>query len=372
MPQPQTQHASDRHLIVVSGAGRSGTSTAAGALSRLGYHVPQPEIRPNRSNPRGFYESRWVVDFHNKMLSAGDSTALDTRPQVRDTLRAIAQRPTNRSQLLEWLEVQLDSGNLVIKDPRTFWFLDLWRDTAQQLGANLKCLTMIRHPAEVVGSRDEYYAGDKSAEQRAANVIANLAGWVNCSLINEQQTRSSERVFLRYVDFLKDWRSTLREAGQSLDLPFRSHTFESPHPIDDFIDGDLRRVRATWNDISSPPWLRDIADEAWHLLGGEGGDISSDQVHAEIDALYQRYISQFTDSIALSRDHTRAAVRRAVRQARRKQAPAPPRLNAEATARPPGTAPPAATVEAKASLSGRVSNRLRRLTAAILSTRSKH
>ena len=36
-------------LVLVSGSGRSGTSSLAGALKRLGLHVPQPEDEPTET-----------------------------------------------------------------------------------------------------------------------------------------------------------------------------------------------------------------------------------------------------------------------------------------------------------------------------------
>ena len=62
---------SDSRLVIVVGSGRSGTSTVAGTLKYLGLRVPPPEIAPNETNPRGFFEPRWVVDFHKRELPLG-------------------------------------------------------------------------------------------------------------------------------------------------------------------------------------------------------------------------------------------------------------------------------------------------------------
>lgn len=313
---PRDRPTGPGQLVVVSGAGRSGTSTVAGALSKLGYHVPQPEVEPNRSNPRGFFESRWVVDFHTRMLALGDSTALDTRPDVGDTLRRIGSWDRHRDQLRDWLRDQPD--DLLIKDPRTFWFLDLWYECAADRDAEVKFLSMLRHPAEVVGSRDEYYSGTKSKAERAAGEVANLAGWVNCSLLTERATRGRDRIFLRYTDLIGDWREALGRVADELSLDYDSDITKRRHPIDGFIDADLRRVRATWTDRAVPDWLRDIAEETWLLLSGENGSLQEDSVRADLDALHDRYARRFGEAIALSRDHTRAATRLARRQTRRK------------------------------------------------------
>src|SRR5690242_12281884 len=75
-----------RRLVVVSGAGRSGTSTVAGALKMLGLHVPQPEIRPNEANPRGYFEPKWVVEFHKRALAETGVKTNDARPDAWDVV----------------------------------------------------------------------------------------------------------------------------------------------------------------------------------------------------------------------------------------------------------------------------------------------
>ena len=60
-----------RTLMLVVGSGRSGTSLFTGIMQRLGFHVPQPEVTADSTNPRGFAEPKWVVDFHTALLGAG-------------------------------------------------------------------------------------------------------------------------------------------------------------------------------------------------------------------------------------------------------------------------------------------------------------
>jgi hypothetical protein len=69
-----------RQLLLVVGVGRSGTSLMAGMLGQMGFHLPQPEVQANDTNPRGFGEPRWVVDFHHKLLRRRRVTVNDSRP----------------------------------------------------------------------------------------------------------------------------------------------------------------------------------------------------------------------------------------------------------------------------------------------------
>ena len=66
-PRPRShEHGAGRpQLLLVVGVGRSGTSLIAGMLGQIGFQLPQPEVKADDTNPRGFGEPRWVVDFHH-------------------------------------------------------------------------------------------------------------------------------------------------------------------------------------------------------------------------------------------------------------------------------------------------------------------
>ena len=101
---------SDKHtkrVVIVAGAGRSGTSTVAGSLSMLGLHLPQPEVPADETNPRGFYESQWVVDFHKELLNRTPVVrTLDARPEALD-LAASVPTDDDAERGRAWLSVQL-------------------------------------------------------------------------------------------------------------------------------------------------------------------------------------------------------------------------------------------------------------------------
>ena len=123
-----------KHLVLVVGVGRSGTSLLSGILGQLGFHIPQPEVQADDTNPRGFGEPRWVVDFHSRVLADKRVTLNDSRPAAWKQMAEAAA--ANHDQLREWLRGQLDlADQVVVKDPRTVWFLDEWQRCADELGA---------------------------------------------------------------------------------------------------------------------------------------------------------------------------------------------------------------------------------------------
>ena len=88
-------------VVLVAGAGRSGTSTIAGALSMLGLHLPEPQVPADDTNPRGFYETQWVVDFHKAMLKRSPVVrTLDSRPEAPELARSLPT-PSDAAELDE-------------------------------------------------------------------------------------------------------------------------------------------------------------------------------------------------------------------------------------------------------------------------------
>lgn len=302
-------------LVVVSGAGRSGTSTIAGALSKLGFHVPQPEVRGNDTNPRGHFEPRWVVDFHKRLLSAANVVTSDARPEALELIQSVAI-DKHREELRVWLAEQMTHGRLVVKDPRAFWFRDLWTGAAADLGVQVHFLTMLRHPTEVAGSRDKYYLQERSEKDRAQLEVSNIAGWVNASLVNEWTSRGHSRIFVRYEDLLSDWRQALGPVATAFAPHLASELERAQHPVDEFIDGSLHRVRTTWEDLNIPLRLQELAEGVWDALSAADADGVSHAAQ-DLDSLRDAYRSMYDESSAVALDSVNAALRKGRSQGRR-------------------------------------------------------
>lgn len=307
-------------LVIVTGSGRSGTSTVAGTLKRLGLHIPQPEVPADESNPRGFYESKWVVEFHKRLLNNVPARTNDARPRAAEQIREIASTDAVRAELREWLAGHVAEvgagGQILVKDPRAFWFHELWTGVADVLGLDLSYLTMLRHPAEVVRSRDHYVAG-KTDEFRRTRETANLAGWVNTAFETELATRSRPRTFVRYVDLLADWRAAMSHAQHQLGLRFNADLgTQEHHAVDEFIDVTLRRANVTWDATHTLPELRELAVGAWTAVNTLVDEPYSKDAIASLERMHPQYVALHEYAEAIALDHTNVSVvreRRAVR-----------------------------------------------------------
>lgn len=314
----EARGATGRRVLFVAGTGRSGTSTLAGIVSRLGLHVPTPEVPADESNPRGFSEPQWAVDVHSAWLAEKLVQVSDARPSAWAATARVAESASARAKVAEWLAPHFDvHPELVVKDPRLSWFLGLWADAARQVGSVPVYATMLRAPAEVVGSKQTYYANKLGTTHLTAS-------WVNMLLHTELATRGASaseggrgRAFVRYADLLADWRPTVTEMGETLGL--RTVTgADAAHlaAADAFVDPQLHRVSTSLDDLDLPTHLREIAAETWESLNRVADPAADTPAeHAVLDQLREAYVELYEEAAAITRSSQLAARLRGARAA---------------------------------------------------------
>ncbi len=324
-------------MVVVAGSGRSGTSSVAGVLKLAGVRVPPPEVPGNRSNPRGFFEPVWVVELQTRLLRRAGAVLTDARPTAFERTREVADAPEVRDTVEDWLREQVAAGPaLVVKDPRNSFFLPLWRRAATDVGAEVSFLTMLRHPAEVVGSKDAYYKARGAGGTVRHAQTTRVASWLNVVLFSEVFTRDARRTFVPYNDLLDDWRAVVARVGDELGLaPLRHVSAAAAAEIDEFVDPGLRRIRTGWDEIDCPAEIRDLAEETWEqlcVLAARGGFDAG--AEARLDALRERYALAYDDAEALAQSSAESARRAGARQGRRNAEKERGRTHRTAQARP--------------------------------------
>ena len=310
---PEVASTGTRQLLVVAGPGRSGTSLFTGLTAHLGMYIPKPEVKANRSNPRGFGEPRWAVDFHNELLAGIDINVDDGRPESWQLADGVVDDDGVRARLRGWLEQQFqEADRVVVKDPRLGWFFELYRATAADVGADIKVATMLRHPAEVLRSRELAYG------TRSPNTT-RMVGWMNMMLGLERRTRTLARATIRYDDLLLDWRAAVAQADASLGLGLLDDP-EAAKAADALVDPSLRRSVAAWSELGLPDRTLDLATRVFdtysRLVECPGED--PDAVRSDLDALGDEFVAWFDECFEVSRARTGARVRHERRTALRR------------------------------------------------------
>ena len=308
----------DRRLLLVVGIGRSGTSVFTGILGQLGWHVPQPEVQADDTNPRGFGEPQWVVDFHTGLLRSRRVTNMDSRPAANELMDAVSDDPAVAARLRAWLAEQFEqSPNVVVKDPRIVWFLPLWRRCAQDLGVDVSFATMLRYPTEVLSSARRSYGSWQNDASRAA-------AWVNVMLHTEQATRDSPRAFVRYDDLLAGWQAEMKRIADPLGVPWLADPpADKVAAVDGFVDPSLRRSEPSWDKVDVPDHVRAMVETVWEQLAPLATGEDGPQVRAALDATRASYQRFYAEVEALAHSSIHAAKPRKGAKSAAARAPQP-------------------------------------------------
>lgn len=303
----------DNTLILVVGHGRSGTSLFTTILKKLGCRVPQPEVEPDSTNPRGFAESRWVVDFHTSLLKRANVHPADARPIASSKTEQVGARPKAVAALTDWLRREREHGqHVVIKDPRVLWFLPLWNAVAAELSYDIRYATMLRAPQEVLRSRAAAYGASRPQSSIAM-------AWINSMLVTERATRGHVRSFTRFVDLLVDWERAVGEVCQALGLNLLDRASEQQRDeIRRLVDPSLRRSSGGWEGLDVVPEVARLADETWESLNTLAAThmVADEAVSSSLDDLHGRYERLYGFAECVAESSVSAARRAGVRAAK--------------------------------------------------------
>jgi len=247
-----------RIAILVLGMHRSGTSSVAGSLIRLGGDAPlhltpaQPD-----NNERGFWESSVITDLSDEILSAGGSDWQDWRNFDLDRIDgtvATSMRARARSALLaEFGEARLP----VIKDPRMCRLMPFWSSVFRDLKWSVRAVLPLRSPLEVALSLNH--------RDGIALSWASLI-WLRHVLEAEVESRGMPRAVLNWQDFLDDPRGSLGRVGGSLNLTWPRWDGRAFAEIDEYVSRDLRHHRASLAQLRAHPAMNDLVCETYGAM----------------------------------------------------------------------------------------------------------
>jgi hypothetical protein len=218
--------------IVVLGMHRSGTSALTGMLSMLGAD-PGHALMPahEQVNPKGFWEHEDIVAIHERLLEALKSFWHDERALPDNWPHSPVSLPF-RHQIMEVLRSDFAHKSLwIVKDPRMCRLLPLWFHLLRELACHPKFILVLRHPGEVASSLEK---------RDGLPVELSCLLWLSHMLEAEYQTRGSRRVFVSYSGLLQDWRHTVADIAQCLDIVWPISTDEASSAIEVFLDPSLR------------------------------------------------------------------------------------------------------------------------------------
>ncbi len=84
---------------------------------------------------------------------------------------------------------------------------------------------------------------------------------MNSVFETERASRGNPRAFVPYYDLISDWRAAMTRACAQVGAP--SGSMDAPHAVDDFLTTSLNRSSDSWEGLTVPPALVEMADATW-------------------------------------------------------------------------------------------------------------
>ncbi len=266
----------NKTAVLVLGMHRSGTSSAAGTLVRLGVAAPRHLIAPNPGNERGFWESKVIVDLNDAILAAGGSDWKDWRrfyPERIEGIEVDALRTRAKAALAEEFG---DAGLAVMKDPRMCRLMPFWGPVFEEARWSVRALLPIRSPLEVAWSLNR---------RDGVGPAYGCLLWLRHVLDAEAETRGMARAVLDWPQFLGDRRKALIEVSEQLGLIWPHWDERALAEVDEFVSADLRRQRASEADLRTHPAVNDLVRETYVAMIDLVRDSEDNCVLRKLDGL---------------------------------------------------------------------------------------
>lgn len=241
-----------RHLAVVLGMHRSGTSALGGILSHLGCDQPKSPMPANENNPKGYFESLKVYQLNDEILRAVQSSWRDWR-EISPAWLASAQGQAYLPRARDVLLSEFEGATLgVLKDPRICRLVPFWAEAARLAGFGFLPILTHRNPLEVAKSMQTRDGIDASE---------GMLVWLRHVLDAEAGTRGMRRCTTSYTAVLQNWVKQVLAIQDALEVTWPRFDDRSSMEIEAFLSGKLRHFEEVPEKLIENPtlsvWVRD-------------------------------------------------------------------------------------------------------------------
>jgi len=239
----------EKHIVVVLGMHRSGTSVVTRGLRVLGVDLGDNLLLPAQGvNDKGFWEDADIAALDNELLwTLGHDW--HTLTPIRDKEFTAPEIDKLKQRAVALLLSKLDSTNSFgLKDPRIPRLLPFWQDVFAHIKARVSYVIAYRHPVSVALSLEKRDGFDH---------VKSHSLWFQHMLASLLQTQGSKRVVVNYDQVMNDPEGQLARMANALGLTFNPRSHEFANYKNKFLDDTLRHSRARTEDLyvaeSVPP-----------------------------------------------------------------------------------------------------------------------
>lgn len=269
-----------RTALLVLGMHRSGTSSLAGTLIRLGAKAPKSLLPATTGNERGYFESVPVMRLNNEILRSAGSAWDDWSAFNAGWLTSPAA-----SEFAEKASMAIDdefgSTHLfVLKDPRICRMAPFWLRVLEQTGYDVRVAMPVRSPIEVAQSL---------RRRNGFPISKGLLLWLRHVLDAEVESRERPRAVLMWSDFLADWSLAMSRAGEQMGLSWPRLSRQSSAEIDNYLSSSLRHHIAAPEEMNSHPDVNDWVRETFAAMAALATDPASKSALETLDGVRREF-----------------------------------------------------------------------------------
>ena len=266
-----------QRVVVVLGAGRSGTSAITRGVQALGVELGD-RLRPGGGkNPMGFFEDQDLLKLNKRLKRAlgirGDSVALIEPSQW--------QAPKVRALHREAVEtIRRRFGQYPLwgyKYGRTLRMLPFWEDAYRALDLDVRYVVALRNPLSVARSRGKLDPRRGVQEKSDLEWLVNVVPYFH---------EVSKRPFV-VVDYdlvMDQSGAQLERVASALNLPLTADTEASIGTYaEEFLKPGMRHSRFGPADLDSEPSVNPLVRDAYRWLYR----LATDDIDADAPELWE-------------------------------------------------------------------------------------
>lgn len=279
-------------VFIILGMHRSGTSAVTGVLAKLGGQAPKHPMAANQSNPKGYFESEPLRNFHDGLLASVGSGWRDWKQFDPSWYETSAANAFRQQAIRIFKEEFASDHSPLIKDPRMCRFVPFWLDTLKLLNAIPRFIIPVRSPLDVAMSL---------TQRNGISLAEGLLLWLRHVLDSEFHTRGEKRSIFALDQFMADWRTVTGKIAEDLSIAWPKLHDRTCLEIDEFLEKDLVHYNTSTPDLVNHLEVHESIVMAYETLLELAHDTSPrDPTFRRLDeirAFFDRATALFTSTL---------------------------------------------------------------------------
>lgn len=275
-----------QHAILVIGMHRSGTSALSGMLNILGVYQGRDLLPSSKTNPKGFFENKNILNFNERVLSEHGSHWDDVFfsdkalliDKFSEELKTVISEEFGAAQCFS------------IKDPRICLLFPIYEKVLTEMGISIHPIIIYRSPLETAESL---------SERDGFSLEKGLILWMDHFLLSEKYTRPFPRIFVSFEQILEAPHFLISAIEENWRLPIELDQ-DKQAQLDAFLQAGLKHINISLD--HAPPNLPHSMRELIRLLRDPDEITGHPDALDEIREIYLKekaffFLREFKDSL---------------------------------------------------------------------------